>query len=143
MNLQLSPATLNATICNGLAIFAGADWSLPVQVCERKVEAGKIKDTPVDLTGLTGRASIKAYAGADQAIAIPTVEITDALDGRILISLTAEETAAIVVKGYTWKDISVFQWDCYLDDALTEETYRILQGSIEVSPKVTDGDDHE
>ena len=141
MNIQLSPATLNCNLCNGLGIYAGAEWSLPVQVCERKVSEGHIVDTPVDLTGLTGRASIKAYAGADQAVAIPTVEITDATDGRILISLTAEETSAIVVRGYTWKDVSVFQWDCYLDDG--NESYRILQGSIEVSPKVTDGDDHE
>lgn len=141
MNIQLSPATLNCTLCNALGIYAGSEWSLPVQVCERTVSEGHITDTPIDLTGLTGRASIKTYAGADQAVAIPTVEITDAVNGRILISLSAEETSAIVTRGNTWKDVTVFQWDCYLDD--DTESFRILQGSIEVSPKVTDGDDHE
>lgn len=142
MNIQLSPAVLNCTLCNNLAIFVGSTWTLPVTISERTVSEGHITDTPIDLTGLTGRASIKKYAGADQPIAVPKVEITYPTEGQILISLTAEETAAIIVQGNSWRDVTTYEWDCYLDDPETGDSYRILQGSIEISPSCTDSDDH-
>lgn len=143
MNINLSPATVNFNLCNSLGIYKGAEWSVPVQICNREVASGSIQDNPVDITGLTGRCTIKNYAGQDQAVAIPDVEITDAEHGKILISLSAEATSLIPACGNTWRDVTVYQFDCYLDDVNTGESWRILQGSVEVSPCVTDNDDHE
>lgn len=142
MNIQLAPAVLNCSLCSGLAVYVGSTWTLPVTISERTVSEGHIIDVPVDLSGLSGRAAIKAWAGADQPIALPTVEITDPTQGQILISLTAEETAAIIVQGNTWRDVTTYEWDCYLDDAETGDSWRILQGSIDISPSCTDSNDH-
>lgn len=141
--MTLSPGNINFTLCNGLAIYVGADWSVPVQISERNISQGSITDTPVDLTGLTGRCAIKKYAGADQAVALPTVEITDPENGMILISLSAEDTSNIIVSGNTWKDTTTYVYDVYLDDGTTGESCRILMGNVEVSPSVTDSNDHE
>ena len=48
---KLSPVEVNLTLCSGLAIYKGADWTVPITVSERV----NLKDTPVDLTGLVGR----------------------------------------------------------------------------------------
>lgn len=139
--MQLSPANVNFTLCNGLCIYQGADWAVPVSISERTVSEGQITDTPVDLTGYTGSAAIKKYCGADQAIALPTVEITDAINGKILISLSAAETAALVVNGNTFRDVTTLVYDVYLTETETGEISRILMGNIDVSPAVLDGDD--
>lgn len=140
---MLSPATINFTICNGLAIYKGAEWSVPVTVSDRDVKEGNIKDTPVDLTGYTGRAAIKRYAGDDNPLAVPSVEITNPTEGQFLISLSAAETSALIVKGGDWKDVAVFQYDVYLDEATSGSSYRVLQGYVEVSPSVVDNTDHQ
>lgn len=143
MSQIITPATVNFLLCNGLAIYKGADWVVPVTVSDRNVTEGKIVDTPIDLTGLTGRCAIKKRAGDDAAVAIPTVEITDPVQGQFLISLSAEETASLIVKGKDWRDVTEYTYDLYLDDASTGVSYRALQGIVEISPSVVDGNDHE
>jgi NaMN:DMB phosphoribosyltransferase len=140
--ITLSPASINFNICSGLAIYVGSEWKIPVTISQRDVVQGRVIETPVDLTGATGRCAIKKYAGADASIAIPTVEITDAQNGQILISLSAEETAAIIVQGNTWRDTLTAVYDVYLDDSETGESYRILMGTVDISPAVCDSNDH-
>lgn len=139
---MITPATVNFTLCNGLAIYKGADWVVPVSVCERTVSEGNIVDTPIDLTGYTGSAAIKRHTGDDEAAAIPTVEITDAVNGEFQISLSAAETSAIVVKGGDWRDVATFQYDVYLTETASGSVYRALQGYVEISPSVLDEDDN-
>ena len=139
--MQLQPGNINFSLCNGLCIYQGADWTVPVQISERSVSQGHIIDTPIDLTGYTGSAAIKKYCGADSAIALPEVEITDPTEGKILISLTSEETASFVVNGNTYRDVTSYVYDVYLTETESGEVSRILEGTVEISPAVLDGND--
>ena len=139
---MITPANVNFTLCNGLAIYKGADWIVPVTINERNVVEGNITDTPIDLTGYTGKAAIKKYAGDDNPVAVPTVEITDPVQGQFTISLSAEETANLIVKGGNWKDTATFQYDVYLEETASGAVHRALQGYVEVSPSVLDSTDH-
>ena len=134
---KLSPVEVNLTLCSGLAIYKGADWTVPITVSERV----NLKDTPVDLTGLVGKCAIKCHAGDDSPIAMPRVEITDAKNGQFELYLPAEETIRFITEGDTWKDVSEYQYDVVFENTTNGETYRTLQGFIEVSPSVVDGND--
>lgn len=133
---QISPATINLTICNGLGIYQGAYWEIPVTVSERD----KLIDTPIDLTGYTGRCTIKKCASDDEPIATPDVTITDPESGVFVISLSSNLTKNLIKRGCTHKDITTYQYDVYLDK--DGESYRALQGYVEVSPSVTDESAH-
>ena len=134
---KLSPVEVNMTLCSGLAIYKGADWRVPITVSERV----NLKDTPVDLRGLVGKCAIKCHAGDDAPIAMPRVEITDAKNGQFELFLPAEETIRFITEGDTWKDVSEYQYDVVFENTTNGETYRTLQGFIEVSPSVVDGND--
>ena len=134
---KLSPVEVNLTLCSGLAIYKGADWTVPVTVSERV----NLKDTPVDLTGLVGKCAIKHSPNDDAPIAMPRVEITDAKNGQFELYLPASETIKFITDGDSWKDVSEYQYDVVFENTTNGETYRTLQGFIEVSPSVVDGND--
>ena len=137
MSQLITPCTLNLTLCSGLGIYQGAEWSLPIRLSERE----NAQDTPIDITGFEAVCTIKRYCGEDTPVASPTVEITDGSNGQFTLSLTAEETANILTQGRTYKEVGVFQYDCYLIS--NGERFRVLQGNVEVSPTVTDLNDGE
>lgn len=128
----INPCTVDLTLCNGLGIYQGADWQLPVKLSERV----NCVDTPIDLTDFIGDCSIKKYAGDDEALVNPLVTITDPTNGEFTISLTAQQTSMLIAQGRTWKDVNVCQYDCYMYKESTGERYRVLQGSVEISPAV-------
>lgn len=133
------PCALNLTICSGLGIYQASAWSLPIRLTERINGSS----TPIDISGFRGECTIKKYCGDDLPIVSPRVDITDGANGEFLLSLTAEETANILTHGRTYKEVGVFQYDCVLISNETEERFRVLQGSVEVSPAVTDMNDGE
>lgn len=139
MSTLIKPCSLNLTICSGLGIYQASEWNLPVRLSER------INGTeePIDISDYDGECTIKKYCGDDLPIVSPKVEITDGQNGEFLISLTAEETALILAKGRTYKDVGVFQYDCVFISKTNGERFRVLQGSVEVSPAVTDLNDGE
>lgn len=134
---KLSPVEVNMTLCSGLAIYKGADWTVPITVSERV----NLKDTPVDLTGLVGKCAIKHSPNDDVPIAMPTVRITDAVNGQFEIYLPASETIKFITDGDSWKDVSEYQYEVVFENTNTNETYRTLQGFVEVSPSVIDDND--
>ena len=94
---------------------------------------------PIDISGWTFAAQIRrSYSDPTiQATFTPSF-VTDGTDGLLLITLTALETAAIVVKAakdYT-RPVTKYIWDI-------EATFpdlsvaRILQGEADISPEVT------
>ena len=68
-------------------------------------------------------------------------EITDAKNGQFEIYLPASETIKFITDGDSWKDVSEYQYDVVFENTTNGETYRTLQGFIEVSPSVVDGND--
>ena len=136
MPATITPAAKDFTMDNGLAIYKGSEWEITVSISEM---ANLVK-TPFDLTGFTGKCSIKEKAGDDVPLAEPTVTIFDATNGSFKLYLGSELTANIPTTGKTFNQVSRYQYDVYLIDA-EDNAYRALQGMVEVSPTVTEEDD--
>lgn len=136
MSALITPATKDFTLANGLAIYKGSEWEIAVSIAEMD----KLVKTPFDLTGFTGKCSIKEKAGDDVALAEPTVTITDAANGQFKMVLSSELTANIPTNGKAFNKVSQYQYDVYLTDS-NSNSYRALQGMVEVSPSVTEEDD--
>lgn len=139
MSTLIKPCTLNLTICSGLGIYQSSEWNMHARLTERVNGTS----TPIDISDFDGECTIKKYAGDDLPIVSPTVTITDGPNGEFNLSLTAEETALILSKGRTYKDVGVFQYDCVFISKTNGERFRVLQGCVEVSPAVTDLNDGE
>lgn len=136
MSAKISPANKDFTLGNGLAIYKGSEWTITVGVSEQDC----LERTPFDLTGYTGKCSIKENAGDDVPLAEPIITITDATNGLFTMSLAGDLTANIPTRGKTFNQVSKYQYDVYLIDS-DENSYRALQGMVEVSPSVTEEDD--
>ena len=136
MSAAITPATKDFTLANGLAIYKGSEWEITISIAEME----SLVKTPFDLTGYTGKCSIKVNAGDDAPIAEPVVTILDATNGQFKISLSSALTENIPTTGKTYNKVSQFQYDIYLTDA-NGNSYRALQGMVEVSPNVTEEDD--
>jgi hypothetical protein len=57
--------------------------------------------SPKDLSG-TWAAQIRRYPDADEVAATFTVDASQAASGTVVLSLTEEDTAALVPGGYVW-----------------------------------------
>lgn len=136
MSTKISPATLNLTVCNGLAIYQGSDWNLSVSVAERN----NLVDTAVDLTGYTGVFTIRENANSASALLEADVIISEPESGAFELYISDQLTANIPTSGKTHKDVSTYQYDVYLIDS-EDNSYRALQGFVEVSPSITKEDE--
>ncbi len=87
-------------------------------------------DVPVDLTGYTARAAIKKTASDVDAVAVFTCTIPTPTDGAVVCKLTAAQTAVM-------NDMGTGAWDLLLQPPVGEP-FRLLQGSVTISPGVTD-----
>lgn len=83
----------------------------------------EIDFSPISLTGYTMTASVLSLVSGAQVVAMSTA-FTSAVDGKVNISLTDEQTAALPVGTY--------QWEMTGDASGTRRTY--LTGFVEVSP---------
>ena len=136
MSALITPANKDFTMSNGLAIYKGSEWEIMIGILEQEC----LERTPFNLTGYTGKCSIKEKAGDDVPLAEPVVTITDAVNGVFTINLSSTQTANIPTTGKAFNQVSKYQYDIYLTDA-NDNSYRALQGMVEVSPSVTEEDD--
>jgi hypothetical protein len=100
-------------------IDQGTTFSFPLGV-------GDQNGDPKDLTAYTAAAQMRKSYYTNTAIDF-TAEITSPLDGEVTISMTAEQTHAIRAGRYVY-DIEITSVD---------ETLRVLEGIVVVSPGVT------
>ena len=84
---------------------------------------------PINLTGLTGRAQIRARSGSALLEAF-TVTIASPTTGEVTFALTATQTRALSATASSAK------WDLELDGGDTN-THTILTGSITITPDIT------
>lgn len=129
---MLLPATINFTLGNGLAIYQGSRWLVSIGITDG--------DAPFDLSGYTGKCTLKVNAGDDIPICEPDVIINDAEKGLFSISLSSDTTALIPTNGTSFYDFTTYQYDLYFIDE-NGEYYRSLQGFVDVSPTVTQEND--
>ena len=108
------PAKLDLTIVSGDSF-------------SREIIIEESDGTPIDLAAYTGYAEIRTRPGGD-LLATFTVVI-DAPLGKVTISLTTTQTAALPGKGV---------WDLELNGGATN-THTIVTGVVCVLPDVTEG----
>ncbi|MPM97973.1 hypothetical protein SDC9_145154 [bioreactor metagenome] len=110
-------------------IEQGTTWQLDLTIQQSD-------GTPMDLTGYTGRCQIRSSAITQSESATPTVTVTDPVNGKLTLSLSAEETSAIKVNGGSYASISQQVYDVELIDGMGR-VMRILNGYARISPEVT------
>ena len=110
-------------------IEQGTTWSIDLTIQQSNGQ-------PMDLTGYTGRCQIRSSAISQTILASPAVTVTDAKNGKLTISLTADETAAIPVNGYSYSSVSQYVYDLELVDGMGR-VMRLLNGYARISPEVT------
>jgi len=118
----------------GIADFQIDQGSTFSRVITLKTSAG----VPIDLTGYTARGMIKASAQDVAALQSFTCTVDpDETTGRITISLTDVQTSALPATGEKFSELARFVYDIEIVDWEGKVT-RILNGSILLSPEVTD-----
>lgn len=138
MSNIISPAQVNMTKCNGLALFLGSYWSVPVSVVNR--ENGV--DTPVDLSGYTGTCAIKYRVDDDTPIWTPEVTISEDDHSMFIISLSSDQSLNFSYKAESFADIITLYYEVKLKDSISNEEYRAIYGDLEAVPAVIDNDDN-
>lgn len=134
----IQPCRVDFTPENGLCIYAGSSWVVPVTICQRE----NLKDEPMDITGYEGRASIKMSLSDATPLAEPEVEISDSETGLFTISLGSELTQNLPTPGKCFCDIAKLQYEVRLTDKESGEEYRALYGDVFCIPSAFDSDDN-
>jgi hypothetical protein len=108
-------------------IEQGADWRLLLSITD-------VNDAPLDLTGYTGSAQVRASAVATVVLAAPTVTFTvPRTTGQLTLSLTATQTKALVTAGLRFQETTNCIWELYLT-APDGTVLRVLNGDAYISP---------
>ena len=121
-------ATVDFTSCDGLGINKGADWLVQLSVYDRDLYQ---TETPYSLDGFQGKGQIKKSVN-DEAIA----NIDVSIDGNVItLSIPHERTGLIPTTGDQFYKVEKYFYDVVISNE--EETLRLLQGTVEVSPQIT------
>lgn len=92
--------------------------------------------TPVNLTGYTGRGQIRLKATDTAALASFTVEVTDAINGEVTITLPATALEGNAnIKGKSYDATTTAYYDIELVNGT--QVIRLLNGTCLISPEVT------
>ena len=91
------------------------------------VELNDSNGLPYDLTDYSSRAQIRKTYSSTTAVSF-TTSITDPLEGKVNLSLTAEQTRAMKEGRY------VYDVEVYNDSG---QVIRICEGQVEVTPAVS------
>lgn len=120
-----NPATYNINICQG------SDFILDLEICDDD-------GNPVDITSNIFQGQIRKTISDSLLQATFTYVITDALNGKVRLSLTAAETGAFVLKNQkeTVKESENWTYDVERI-SFGPITQRILEGEVLITPQVT------
>lgn len=92
---------------------------------------------PIDLTGYTGRSSIKLKMSDANPVADFIITINP-LIGKVTVKLPHDALNHIAVKGNKFNDYVEAVYDIILEKSNEDpEPIRLLNGTIQISPKVT------
>ena len=128
MKSAFPTAVVDFTSCDGLGINKGADWTITLSVYDRDLYQ---TETPYSLDGFQGKGQIKKSVN-DEVIA--DIDVT--IDGNtITLSIPNERTSLIPTTGDQFYKVEKYFYDVIISNE--EETLRLLQGTVEVSPQIT------
>lgn len=115
-----------------IKIDQGADFS-------RKIVIGDTTDTPINFTGATVKAQIRAYPAKGDVLAeFACAFNTPATDGVITISLPAATSASLPTPAKRTPDVEpvLYSYDLVVTDTNGVKT-RYLEGNVILSPSTT------
>lgn len=128
MKSAFPTAVVDFTSCDGLAINKGADWRITLSVYDRDLYQ---TETPYSLDGFQAKGQIKKSVN-DEVIA--DIDVT--IDGNVVtLSIPHERTSLIPTTGDQFYKVEKYFYDVIISNE--EETLRLLQGTVEVSPQIT------
>ena len=128
MKSAFPTAVVDFTSCDGLGINKGADWLVTLSVYERDLYQ---TETLYSLEGFQGKGQIKKSVN-DEVIA--DIDVT--IDGNtITLFIPHERTSLIPTTGDQFYKVEKYFYDVIISNE--EETLRLLQGTVEVSPQIT------
>jgi len=139
MKAIISPVQVNLTKANGLALYQGSAWSLPVSVVSR--ENGI--DTPTDLSGYTGSCTIKRRVDDDTPIWTPTVTIDNEDHSKFVVFLSSDQSQNFEISAESFADSLIAYYEVRMKDTISGEEYRAIYGDLEIIPSAQDEDDIE
>lgn len=139
MSSLITPCQINLSRNNGLCIYKGSFWEVPVTIFSRT----NLVDEPVDLSGYTGTCAIKRNTGDDTPLAMPEVTISSTTSNLFTISLSSSLTQNIPTSGSTFEDYDTYYYEVNLIENESQESYRAIYGNVDVIPAVIDSDDEE
>lgn len=92
-----------------------------------------------NLTGHTFKAEIRKSYGSSVVVKAITIAVPTPTNGKVNLSLTATETAALPVEAPNAVRLkeSVYAYDLIMTETATGYVTRLLQGAAIVSPRVT------
>ena len=99
--------------------------------------------TPRDLTdwiipGVSPRGQVrKRHRSDDPPLANFSFAITDAVNGKLIVIMTARQTAELSAGETQTDSRSKYVWDFEIENSKTGEVKRVLDGHCYVSPEVT------
>ena len=111
-----------AVYVNNLVINAGTNFSQTFNL-----ESGDT-NSPLDLTGYTVSAQMRKYAGSSTATTFTTDIVSPGTLGKIIISLTPEQTTNLKPGRYVYDVIIT---------SPTSVVTRVVEGIVTVLPSVT------
>ena len=118
-----------------LSIDQGSTFSRTIRIMD-----GETPSAAVDLTGQTFRGQIRKYATDATAVATFTCTVLDqgTNTGEMTFSLTAAQTAAIVLKAQKTALRTAIDYSYDIERVLVSGAVeRLLEGVVSVSPEVT------
>ena len=128
MKSAFPTAIVDFTSCDGLAINKGADWTITLSVYDRDLYQ---TETPYSLGGFQGKGQIKKSVNDE---VITNIDVT--IDGNVVtLSIPHERTSLIPTTGDQFYKVEKYFYDVIVSNK--EETLRLLQGTVEVSPQIT------
>ena len=94
--------------------------------------------TPFDLTDWTiQRGQIRKTRRSDTVVKSFTITVENAAQGEMTVSLSAEDSASIPAGETVSDPRSKYVYDIEIENGVTGEVMRILEGFVYISPEVT------
>jgi hypothetical protein len=133
-----------AAIQHDIEIEEGTTFSYILTIQDRDDSTGEI--TPVDLSGMTAAASIKAsFRSTEPSIADFEVTIEAPEEGRIRMELPASVTRSLIldadkpssISGDTYETYTIGYYDLELVHTASDFVTRLLRGTVTYSDEIT------